>query len=1219
MIAVRTVFKRFAIPQLPRLGAAGPNGWRWIAHFTSVLQTVMRVLLLFVIVQIANGRVVLAPPTFPSPDTVRVTLSGADTNRAYSVLYATALSNSSAMWPSAVNGTVGQTVFDINIGSNSSLFFRAAGIALLAIEGVSANGGVNTIKLNVSTNLNLASATNISNYSLSGGIAILGASLSPDGRTITLTTSALSRNTTYTLSVTDLVTTNGGILVGNTSAISFNCIPSLIGQWRFDESPVTSLVGDSSVNNRNGNLVGGVRRIPGISGNALSFNGTNGYIEFGNVNLNLGTNFTISFFMQSPQNRSNFRVLLAKGPKTSGHYEVYLSPGGEVRFYSYELGDFGSGRIVDDSFWHHVSIAYDGATVLFYIDGAIMGGGGTTGVIASSTARLVLGALSDTITYPYNGCIDELQIFNRNPSSDELNNGIDFVAADNDPTKIKVAFKNPVDLGDSTNPMNYVLSGGISVSAATLSADGRVATLNVPALSSTNFTTLTVKNMRNYERILQMIKQSRTLRHTPNLIQHWTFDDYPTLPSVRNSVVSGYDGILSGTSRVVGQRLKAIGFNGLTDYVDMGTVTLNLGTEFSMAFWIKAPQNRSVDRVILAKGPKAGGHLEAYLSKTNGSLRFYAFELGDFGTASAVDDTNWHHVVVTYNASRLKLYLDGLVSSDTSATGAVSNIAQRLILGAFSDTVSNRYNGYLDDLRIYSTVLAGDQVAAMSHKVVFPQLSTPWGSAPRIVQSADGYESDFLMIKDHRSPLPYWHSIGIHYADTTMYHAEAPTLLTAPYANLANIGPATTNTLHMWAPCAIWKDANTCWTYYCDLENTGEDGSIRVYESTNLNLSTWRKLTNSSLEQGYISFRERLARDPEVSFDSRVGQYVMWYISGLNYGVSVRTSTNLVNWTGPDGGPISVAISSTPDGFTASESPNVVLRNGIYYMLVSGFDYGRVAVYASEDPLFFGDGNLDKLGEISGHAVQVVTENGVDYIGAAAVASSPGHGAGWYDIQGVRMQQLNWVPFGVAQSEIAGLIGCWKLDEGNGTALFDSSASGYNGTVTNATWTLGRSGTALSYGGSSNCYVSIPTAALNIASSFTIAAWVKVPSTSGYQIIVAKGAKGVGHYEVFLSPTGEFRFYANEIGDFGSGRVVTDNAWHHLAVTCQGGVLTLYVDGVSAAAWPASGAISATTDTVRFGILSDGTFSYRGVLDQVRVYNRGLASAEIQALNNAGL
>ena len=75
------------------------------------------------------------------------------------------------------------------------------------------------------------------------------------------------------------------------------------------------------------------------------------------------------------------------------------------------------------------------------------------------------------------------------------------------------------------------------------------------------------------------------------------------------------------------------------------------------------------------------------------------------------------------------------------------------------------------------------------------------------------------------------------------------------------------------------------------------------------------------------------------------------------------------------------------------------------------------------------------------------------------------------------------------------------------------------------------------------------------------------------------------------------------------------NAWTHLAATYDGATLRLYVNGVQAAlARAVTGAIRVSTGALRIGgnsIWSDEWFA--GLIDEVRVYNRALTAAEIQA------
>ena len=79
-----------------------------------------------------------------------------------------------------------------------------------------------------------------------------------------------------------------------------------------------------------------------------------------------------------------------------------------------------------------------------------------------------------------------------------------------------------------------------------------------------------------------------------------------------------------------------------------------------------------------------------------------------------------------------------------------------------------------------------------------------------------------------------------------------------------------------------------------------------------------------------------------------------------------------------------------------------------------------------------------------------------------------------------------------------------------------------------------------------------------------------------------------------------------------------DNRWHHLAGTYDGSKLNLYIDGVARASVAATGNIAdSSARSLNIGRFSEGGFLFKGVIDDVQIYNRALSATEIQQLYNA--
>ena len=87
-------------------------------------------------------------------------------------------------------------------------------------------------------------------------------------------------------------------------------------------------------------------------------------------------------------------------------------------------------------------------------------------------------------------------------------------------------------------------------------------------------------------------------------------------------------------------------------------------------------------------------------------------------------------------------------------------------------------------------------------------------------------------------------------------------------------------------------------------------------------------------------------------------------------------------------------------------------------------------------------------------------------------------------------------------------IGDWRMNEGSGTTLVDSSVSANNGTILgNPTWVTGQHGQAIRFDGTGD-YATVPdNATLDSSSSITLATWVR-PEKTGTQYLIKKATQG---------------------------------------------------------------------------------------------------------------
>jgi hypothetical protein len=212
-------------------------------------------------------------------------------------------------------------------------------------------------------------------------------------------------------------------------------------------------------------------------------------------------------------------------------------------------------------------------------------------------------------------------------------------------------------------------------------------------------------------------------------------------------------------------------------------------------------------------------------------------------------------------------------------------------------------------------------------------------------------------------------------------------------------------------------------------------------------------------------------------------------------------------------------------------------------------------------------------------------------------------------------------------------VGVWKLDEGSGLRIGDSSGSGNNGVVSGGvSWVKGISGSALSFDGSSAEVKIADNTVLEPSSTVTVSAWIKRAGSPGnFRYVLAKGANGciAASYGLYTGPDGGLQFYVSQ--GHGSiyarspdaGRQIWDANWHLAVGTYDGSTIRLYIDGVElGTGTPWVGTLEyllPNTNDFYIGNYPGCTdHEFLGAIDDVRVWDQTLGSPEIAGLLPSG-
>lgn len=230
----------------------------------------------------------------------------------------------------------------------------------------------------------------------------------------------------------------------------------LVGYYPLDENTGT-VAGDDSSNAAHGTLVGSPTWATGQVGSALTFNGSSQAVSVGNNSQTQLTNGTVSAWVKSTASTGTRAIV----HKLNSYYLQFSA--GKLALYDWTgAATCAATATSTDGNWHHVAMTLQSGVTngsVLYVDGAAVKT--CTWTPVSQTGSLVVGAAySGSYSNYFDGTIDEVKLFNRALSADEI-------AAER-------------SAGVAGFPAGVAISNIIPGSPASVNTDAIVKTVNVP-------------------------------------------------------------------------------------------------------------------------------------------------------------------------------------------------------------------------------------------------------------------------------------------------------------------------------------------------------------------------------------------------------------------------------------------------------------------------------------------------------------------------------------------------------------------------------------------------------------------------------------------------------------------------------------------------------------------------------------------------------------------
>ncbi|MDI1255031.1 MAG: choice-of-anchor D domain-containing protein [Flavobacterium sp.] len=144
---------------------------------------------------------------------------------------------------------------------------------------------------------------------------------------------------------------------------------------------------------------------------SITFDGTDDYLDAGNVlNLN-GTNFTVSAWVK--RTTANRTILSKRNAAFTTGYDLSINAGGyaEMSWMNGSKQTVTSSVVIPADKWHNIAVSYDGTNAKMYIDGVLDVTTALLPVLTNTQSFLVAAADGVSTTSFFNGTIDEVRVW----------------------------------------------------------------------------------------------------------------------------------------------------------------------------------------------------------------------------------------------------------------------------------------------------------------------------------------------------------------------------------------------------------------------------------------------------------------------------------------------------------------------------------------------------------------------------------------------------------------------------------------------------------------------------------------------------------------------------------------------------------------------------------------------------------------------------------------
>lgn len=252
-----------------------------------------------------------------------------------------------------------------------------------------------------------------------------------------------------------------------------------------------------------------------------------------------------------------------------------------------------------------------------------------------------------------------------------------------------------------------------------------IAWVKIPFLSSSTdidiyiyYQNPSCNNQQNVEKVWDSdFKMVQHLEETPDngIAGHIDSTSNPN-----NGTPFNFDGTASSTTDGAGQIDGADIFDGIDDYIEGGNdLSLNITDMITVEAWVNDPPSITIETKVAISEPSGpekiivGKGKDTYEIRIDNNQNVYGYINNQTVVTPEPITKEWHYIVLTYDGSEQKLYIDGTLKEYKALSGSINTNGLNLKIG-------EKIEGGIDEIHISNTSRSPEWIQTLYNNQSYP-------------------------------------------------------------------------------------------------------------------------------------------------------------------------------------------------------------------------------------------------------------------------------------------------------------------------------------------------------------------------------------------------------------------------------------------------------------------------------------------------------------------